>query len=316
VNRPFIKQIVESYLIDKELDKKKFDELHNYVLEEIEFLKLDFKCAYDLLHEFDMVSQQNYIYHILDLKDVELTTESDIFTITTAILIGALPYLYNTDYARELAQKVLSGIVKARMGIVEFLENKPMFKRYKTIDKIISSNFEDCKRKAGINNNVSDSMMSTILHSKIKGSYPLDKDQHDKLELLINCYIDYLVSMVANLTVIYSKCVEETGESKLKTDMGINSILSIPTGSKCQVLHDQLRELHASLIDVLEIFYPDDNRVKQDWINRLDDAIKSSTRGEFLRGGTPFKKFQNDSGFKDKFQNPSKQFEGTPSWKK
>jgi hypothetical protein len=308
MNRPYIKTIVESYLIDKDLDDSKLEEFNDYIVESIDYMKENYECAYVTIHEMNNIQQQRYIYNVLDNKDLELNQE---FLEPMLIMVGAAAMMIGLDkYGHRTLKELTTRVMKIWVGFQKAIKHKQWFKEHKVTQKILDSNFSDCKRKAGFSEDTSDMKVLIALHPTPipmpigSGISPeVDREEVEKGEGLRDCYLDWLVSAIASVSVIYVKCIEESGEVKqqVSTDHGMGALLNIPTGEGCSVIYDQLKDLHEDYMEALDVFFKTDTRERRNWMNRLDEKIRGAQRGEHLRPSIPRREKSGFSGNQGKF---------------
>jgi hypothetical protein len=298
MDRPYIKTVVESYLIDNDIDDDKFEELNNHIVESMEYMKGNYECGYVTIHEMSSVQQQRYIYNVLDL---ELSEEEGLTGMEIAgisLIVPLLVILVMDKFGHKLLKKATTGFIAAWIKIHKLFEHEEWFKEHKVLSRILDSNFSDCKRKAGFTGNESPIDLRILLKPRpiripkldFNGIQPdVNVADVEKGEGLRDCYLDYMVSAIASISIIYVKCIEESGESQqqVSTDFGMGALLNYPTGEGCQVLYDELTELHKHYNEALDVFFKDDKREKQNWLNRLDQKVRGAKRGEHLRPSTP-----------------------------
>lgn len=325
MNRPYIKTIVESYLIDREiLDDSKYEEYNKYIVDSIDYMKENYECAYVVVHDMTKIEQQRYIYELLD--DLELVEEvvdpiSIIGTIGVIVASVGTAYLINKS-AYNLLVKLSDYFTDKKIKVIETLmQSKVDIKRYKVTRKIVSSNFSDCKKKVGIDLKAEDNKLLQALTPKRTVWGLRTKESPEDIEkalALRDCYLDYIISTIATLSTIYTKCLIETGEvsdQSISTDHGLSALLNYPIGENCQVLYDKLDDQHSAFLDTIYVFFKDDPRERQNWIKRLDEKIRGAKSGEHLRPSAPVRKpggFQRGKfvsktniGFSERYVNPT-----------
>jgi len=295
MDRPYIKKMIESYLIDRDLDSSKFHSLNEIIVESIDFMRDNYECAYVRIHEMDRVEQQRYIYNVLDNKLGVIQETFGVYDAFLALIIivgtGGV-VIAGTQYGHKILTAATNKIVKAWMDLHKYLGSKELFREHKVINQIISANFADCRKKAGFTDETDLDIKIALNPKRAFGvmNPNLTVEQVDMGEALKVCYIDYIISIIASMSIVYSKCIEETGETKVNggsSDHGMGMLLSFPTGEACQVLYDQLREQHEAFMDILDVFYKDDRRERQNWLNRLDQKVRGASKGEHLRSSIP-----------------------------
>jgi hypothetical protein len=294
MDRPYIKTVVESYLIDKELKEEKFEELYNHIVENIDYMKENYECGYIAVHNMNKVEQQRYIYHSLDTIEEFGFGEISEYGPATSIALIAAASIATTwaldKYGHRELKRATTRIVTIWKWVHDAIEHKEWFKEHKVINKILDGNFSDCKIKAGFSANDSDLDLRIALKPRPLVIGPeISVDEAERGEALRDCYIDYVISVIAAMSILYVKCLEETGETtqQVSTDHGMGALLNYPTGEGCQVMHDKLHDQHKNFKDVLDVFFKDDRREKMNWIKRLDEKIRGAKRGEHLRPSIP-----------------------------
>jgi hypothetical protein len=348
MDRPYIKSTIDSYLIDRDLDntQEKIEELNNYIVDTVDYMKGNFECAYVAIHEMNRIEQQRYIYNLLDWKDEVLTEVEEniidgdlveevldpfsmIATVSALTIGGAITALLNKNGYKYLLNIKDFWDKRSSDKLKKILKDKKDIKRYDITRKIIGSNFNNCKRKAGFGDTLSSDEEKELIigmHPNRKlyfgiGPNNVTPEQIDKAIQVRDCYIDYIISSIATLSILYNKCLIESGETQAggaSAEHGMAALLNYPTGETCQVLYDTLKDQHSAFLDVINVFFKDDQRERQNWIKRLDEKVIGAKRGEHLRPTGPLRhkgsfnqqgKFVSgkDKGFKERYINPSKQ---------
>jgi len=230
MDRPYIKSTVESYLIDKDLDNapEKIEELNNYIVDTVDFMKGNFECAYVTVHEMNRIEQQRYIYNLLDWKDEVISEENEnidgeliqeldpfsmVATLSVLVVSGAIGiFLDKNGYKMLLDLKDFWTRRKSEQ-LKKILKNKADIKRYDVTRKIIGSNFNNCKRKAGFAENLSDKEERELmigLHPNRKVYFGIEPDgmtpeKMDQAIQIRDCYIDYITSSIFINTICRSR---------------------------------------------------------------------------------------------------------------
>lgn len=297
MNREYIYKTINAYLIDRELDNSKFEEFNDYMIESMNYMKENYECAYVTVHnEMSKIQQQRYIYNVLDNKDLELSEESVLLGLPEIILLIVLSTVGLHQYGHKPLKAATSWFIKTYYDFHKFLKLKDWFKEHEVVNRILDSNFSDCSKKAGFDE--SHSKLDKMIALKPKPikflnitnvAVDLSLEDIARGEGLRDCYLDYMVSAIASVSVIYVKCIEDTGEVKqqVSTDHGMGALLNFPTGEGCQVLYDQLKDLHNAFSDTLDVFFKDDSRERRNWSIKLDEKVRGAKRGEHLRPTIP-----------------------------
>ena len=327
MNRPYISSIVKSYLIDNDLDDEKYEEFNNHIVDTVSYMKENLECAYVTVHGMTKIEQQRYIYELLDdLSSVELVEE--VIDPVTATVLGMLVFPVVVYFGYKNAFNMLSKLndyfTENKINVLNFiLKDKREIKRFEVVRKITSSNFSDCRKKVGVSKDfMSDNDIMNALTPDRKLAFGLksnlDQEHFDKALGLRDCYLDYIISTIATVSTIYSKCLIETGEvsdQSVSTDHGMEALINYPVGENCQVLYDKLSDQHNAFLDILYVFFKDDPRERQNWIKRLDEKVRGAKRGEHLRPSAPMRKkagfekgkfvSRQDRGLSDRYVNPT-----------
>jgi hypothetical protein len=293
--------MVKSYCYDNDFNNAIL--LENIAVNTIQYLKENDYEIYNLLHSFSRTKQQDILYRMFQEHDENYIEEFDISGGAISLL-GMLTslflVLFGQTYGVAVGQRFNDLIINVRSTIADFIKNKDEDRRIRTIQKIIDSNFDNCRQKCGMSDVPSeqDKMLGGnidqtkfVLNKRINPQrstfekifgVEIDPVSEDNAQCLLYCYIGYLTSVFAELLFAYDQCLQKTGE-RLDFSKGMDVFSSFPVGESCKYLRDKILDIHEDFNDVLKLFFKQQPRLEQNIINQLDAKIKSVKSGQHVK---------------------------------
>ena len=157
-----------------------------------------------------------------------------------------------------------------------FKMHKELVDRYEIIQTMMDSNYSQCRTMCSPNTatptqkDILKSMANLFNANTNKYKYSRTETMSDDI-CALTCVLDYLSSAIAQISLIYGRCLTDTGEKGLEMNRTIATI--IPIGSECKALREDLYELVKKFNLIVSRVYHDNPRVQSTWTNILDQKI-------------------------------------------
>jgi hypothetical protein len=308
MDQHFIRLMAKAYVTDNDLSQEDQVELAENAIDAMQLLKEESYELYNMVHSYTRAKQQSFLYRLYDFEYIDIDDEEELSQemdmpslLTTGGMLGLLAggviitYFLERHFFKYVAKirEVWSSI---RTRISDFAQDKKFATRMKVINAILEENFDNCSRKCGAEDDIKGykydkKRLREALYVKanksIMGFSPgmsLSKDELETSGCLLNCYLGYLTSVFAELVLAYDACLNKTGESRqFGLDKGIDVITHFPVGGECGVMQKKLKDTYDDFEDALSSFFEGEKRLKQEWINRLDQKIRDAKQGKHTK---------------------------------
>jgi hypothetical protein len=288
----FLENVAETYLTDRQIknidSKQVFEDLINF-RNNIRIPESDFNFINDiLLEEESVLNRVELLYEFLDFKYLEESL--------TAILLASGAGLTALAYAVGLLDKPITILLGQYLlhvrKLKKWIVNTKLFKsqselndRYKIVEKLMDSNYSQCSILCG-SPNIKDPFTIVKTMNSLFNSDETQHHQYIKNDTLpqdlclLSCVLDYLSTAIAQLNLIYDRCLSNTGEKPNKLSSGTNRVI-MPIGSECKALADDLNDCVKDFNLILDRVYHNNPRTKATWIDILNqkiDDVKSNKK--------------------------------------
>ena len=124
-----------------------------------------------------------------------------------------------------------------------------------------------------------------------KFKYSKDDMQNEQM-CTLTCVLDYLSTAIAQLSLIYDRCLTSTGEKNPEINKTVASI--VPIGSECQALNKDLAECIKNFNLILSRVYDNNPRIKSTWLDILDDKINAVKNNKKISNYGPLSMSQSN----------------------
>lgn len=284
----FLENVSQSYILDKELKTITVNEIFNDLINlrtNIRDEESDFNFINDILNEQNNLTKIELLYGLLDTKycKEDLT---DILTSTPGLIsmgVAGIAALYKGGILdRPIASlfgnyiATLHNIKKYVVKTKLFKMHKEMVERYNIVETIMDSNYSQCYTMCSPDadkpekNDILKSM--AVLFDSGTNKFKYDKSDMQSTQMCtLTCVLDYLSSAVAQISLIYDRCLTDTGERNPQLNRTIATIM--PIGSECKALREDLNELMKKFNLIVGRVYHDNPRITATWQNILEKKI-------------------------------------------
>lgn len=280
----FLNEIAESYIIDRELKKNK-NEIFDYLVNTRNYIRENELEIYtEIQYEMDKLKQQQLLYSVLDSQFI-----SEDLGFTTVGIVSILLFLLHSvfDNFDHVLAKLFSRLLKLHNNIRNDLRNSGINKlskahaeRYQLVEKLLDDSYSNCSKMCGVPNlnNISKEDITNYMRVLFEPNveYKFVNPRHEReANCLVSCYLDYITSTIAELTLLYKQCLQKTGEVVSKTDVDILKTIA-PVGSRCSELRDDANNLRKEFDDFLKYLYKNSPRLYSEWISILSIKIDNA----------------------------------------
>ena len=282
----FLKEIAESYEIDKDLQNKQ-EVVFNYLVNTRSYLKDNYPEIYeDINYNTSKLNQQKLFYSLLD----DVVTE-DISTILgTVATVMALTGLYNLF---DKTDHYLAGLFTSMQTIHNRLRNylkdsktnkfsKDNAERYQIVDKMLDSQYSNCYKMCGTEDSTKigkddrTGYMKALFQPGERHRLLGPKEAADA-QCLVGCYLDFMTSSIAELNLLYKQCMQKTGELSREPDV---MKATVPIGSQCDQLRQDTNELKTEFDRFLKHLYKNNPRSHATWVEILNKKTEDALAGK------------------------------------
>lgn len=279
---PFIDKIIKSYISDTNDDEKNFICYQKLIREDIEKLKEINYSLYEYIHTLDRREQQKLIYLLID--DTQKVEES-----ISAVLLGGLAAGLTVMYSNKL-QKLFTTISD---------KISKHFAKSNLEKKILYLNFNNCMDKCAISVKGfyhRKSLERSLFRDRSKLSdkpspFQTDKSRKDA-DCLLNCYLDFITTVIAIFSNDYKRCLINTGVNERELDE--KKILLYRTlKSNCYNIYVKLNDINSKFTDTLDLVYKHDLKSKQYWVSALHNKISEISSGRSIQPSSRNPQFLN-----------------------
>ena len=279
----FLNDLAESYITDRNLKNK--DEIFNYLVNTRNYIRENELEIYtEIQYEMDKLNQQRLLYSVLDSQFI-----SEDFGLATIGVVSVLLFLLHSlfDSFDHTLAKLFSSLQKIHNGIRTDLKNSDFNKlskqhaeRYQIVEKMLDDSYSNCSKMCGVPNlnNISKENVTNYMRALFEPNteYKFLNPRHEReANCLVSCYLDYITSAIAELTLLYKQCLQKTGESVPKSDVDILKIIA-PVGSKCSELRKDVNDLRGEFDDFLKHLYKNNPRLYSEWVSILNSKIDNA----------------------------------------
>jgi hypothetical protein len=120
----------------------------------------------------------------------------------------------------------------------------------------------------------------------------------DKSKSIINCYLDFITTLYAELSSSYVNCLTMTGIAQPNmNNLSVDSLMQYPLDSKCKTIYDQMLFAANGFKEILDLLFKDKPQEAHDWHKVLDSKIKNLRYWKHPQNTIPF----SGKGGKDKY---------------
>lgn len=282
----FLKEIAESYEIDKDLQNKQ-EVVFNYLVNTRSYLKDNYPEIYeDINYNTSKLNQQKLFYSLLD----DVVTEDLGLIAGTALVAGFIVLLHNLfdSIDHKLAQ-LYTGVQKAHNDIRQYLKDsntnkfsKDNAERYQIVEKLIDTQYSNCSKMCGTsdlehtNKETLTNYMRTLFQPNETHKFLGPKEASDA-QCLVGCYLDFMTSSIAELNLLYKQCMQKTGELSREPDV---MKATVPIGSQCDQLRQDTNELKTEFDRFLKHLYKNNPRSHATWVEILNKKTEDALAGK------------------------------------
>ena len=271
MTQQFLKEIIEAYCFDNDIDRSNVEKLYSDVrsiLEEIRLLNFD---LYNYISEENQLQQQKIIYQICEdsLEPIEETLASMAVITTVGMLTGFLINTFRGTWLSSKISKLLTSMDKMATSVFEFIFKSSTFKEAKVYNAIITNRLESCSKKCGVRN-LKDigSMAGNAMFDGIGAA----KHTKENVNCLIQCYLYFHVNTIAMLVGQYRQCIQSTGGQPGKMD-NIAQLLHYPLDNECKIYYDLIKKYLGTFEEAISTLYEKTPSEKDRWIRTMNDKL-------------------------------------------
>lgn len=283
----FLKEISESYSIDRvfpNANNLAFD----YLLNTRKYLKDNFPEIYeDIQYNTTKLNQQRLFYSLLD--DALLTED---FGLTATIgTITAIGFILNRmfDTFDHLLSKLFLSVQQKHNDIRENLKSsnlnnfsKDNAERYQIVEKLLDTNYSNCSKMCGVKDlqSINKEDMSNYMRALFSPGEDhkfLGPRHASEANCLVGCYLDFITSTIAELSLLYNQCLQKTGEVSRDP---MTTRATVPIGSKCEQLRKDVNDLKSEFDKFLKHLYKNNPRTHTTWVEILQKKIEDANAGK------------------------------------
>lgn len=282
----FLKEIAESYEIDKDLQNKQ-EFAFNYLINTRTYLKDNYPEIYeDINYNTSKLNQQRLFYSLLD----DVVTE-DIATIFgTVATVMALTGLYNLfDKTDHYLARLFTSMQGIHNKVRKYLKNTEINKfskdnaeRYQIVEKMLDSQYSNCYKMCGtessekIDKDTQSGYFKALFEPNERHKL-LGPKEASEAHCLVGCYLDFMTSSIAELNLLYKQCMQKTGELSRDPDV---TKATVPIGSQCDQLRQDVNELKSEFDKFLKHLYKNNPRTHTTWVEILNKKTEDALAGK------------------------------------
>jgi hypothetical protein len=201
---------------------------------------------------------------IFTMKGFRSSMESPVFKMKNAII-----YKNHNNCKERCGIGSISGARSVRMADALFRDKSKDPELQNSIDK-----YKEVEKAGSIFRGFQDN--STDLNE------PLSDRIRGEVECLVDCFMDYITSIYAELASTYIKCLENSGNRRNKQldEYSFTFILNQPVDENCSSLYNEIVETYASFNNALSIVFRNNAADVKKWTGILDEKLaKAVGRG-------------------------------------
>lgn len=292
MDRPFVKQMCESYYIDKQLEKSNIwnnresciDELIHEINALIVNTRIENDETYYEAISYSRRHQQEAIYHLLNeyLEDkYNAPTPNNVLEENAELLMGiagvftALSSYVAIHWYGKLSRagyRIVNAFGKLNDRIHGFLKKRTAESRVKYA--MLISHLNICQRKCGID---SEKDLGATVGMGLTGQAFSEKSQQ-QAGCIADCFLKYSIEQLKVLAGAYVECLKNTGE-KIDHLSDVSILLSKPMGDQCREYYDFLEKFNTDFREVLDVLFDGNPRMRQNYMNQYNEILAEVVRG-------------------------------------
>lgn len=305
----FLETVAETYLLDKQIKNinvnQVFESLINF-RNNIRVSDSDFNFIYEIIQDQNDVHKVEVLYDFLDLK-YQQENLAEIFIDNPWKVVGLLTALLGMTYAAggldkslvTLLGKYIQFITNLKKRIVKtnlYKMHKEVIDRYKIVEQLMDHNYSQCSvlcdspKPENVNSKAIMKTLTSLFNSE--GVQYSNNKQLSQDMCLLTCVLDYLSTSIAQLNLIYERCLSNTGEKDIGLNKTVTSIA--PIGSECKSLREDLDTCIKDFNKIIDRVYYNNPRVKSTWIEILDKKIQDVKSNRKITSYGPINMGQQD----------------------
>lgn len=280
----FLQAVAESYASDRRLKEvtsnQIFEDLLNFRTN-IREPDAEFNFIFEVLEDQGELAKVDILYQFLDTK----YCQEDALLLPGLIAAGVagIAGLYKAGVLDRPIASLFGHYIATLHNIKKRLANTKFFKahkelseRYAIVEKIMDSNYSQCHQMCAPGTadpqpkDVLKSMAVLFDSNTSKFQYSKNDMQNEQM-CTLTCVLDYLSTAIAQLSLIYDRCLTSTGEKNPEINKTVASI--VPIGSECSALRDDLAECIKNFNLILSRVYDNNPRIRATWVDILDKKI-------------------------------------------
>ena len=284
MTQQFLKEIIESYCFDNNINKSNIEKLYNEVrsiLEEVRLLNFD---LYNYVNEENNLQQQKIIYSLCDyaLEPIDETVTAGAVVATSTLsgpilmalagigaISGFLIHVFRGTWLTSKVSKMLTSMDNMATSAFKYFKSMRTLKEARVYDAIITNRLESCAKKCGVRN-LKD--IGKFAGSAMFGGAGASKITKENVDCLIECYLYFHVNTIAMLVGQYRQCIVSTGGQPGKMD-NIAQLLHYPLDSECAIYYDLIKKYLGTFEDAISALYEKEPSERDRWIRIMNDKL-------------------------------------------
>jgi hypothetical protein len=300
MDNQFLSEITTAYLVDNNKQRNRHDELYSYIIEVRDSIKKYNRPLYEDLSNDTTLYQQKIIYRLFDTYNIVNSEEikEDAGLISGPIAIGLIIAAVGSFLLGTYQDRVLASIWKSVWDKLSWLrkivfENKRVkevdekIKQHDVILSMLDEEYSNCAKKCGIDPKAKTTFWQRMTRDKSESDRYTNMSTLSGEDCAVTCTLDYLTSSFAELNKVYKSCLQKTGEDLNSTDDTDTAIFSLPTGTGCQEIRDELDQIYKNFKKMIDIIFKEDPQVKSMWINIMNQKVKTALSGKSVKHYSP-----------------------------
>jgi len=296
MNRQFLENIIDAYVLDRDIHSKNIVEIkENLVYEISDLMKLLYETdieLYDMIYDRTKLFQQQVIYNYLDNSYIkesnDINNEENVLVESLGVVLGAtgvlgvIGSLLFPNIPTYLMRGLYNiGSLVTSIGASLIREGRYFKFRY----SIIQRNVNECYIKCKVSPD--DINLLTYLNTSHNNPILTNEKQITIAKCLRDCYVEYYIESTALSLQRYLVCLKNTGQlSNVSGNEDISKILSVLNvgGEQCKEFYENVNDMVDNFYTLIDFVYGDragninfeaKEQVIKLFNNRLISAYKS-----------------------------------------